>query len=411
MTMCEPPSLARNPDFVRLWVGQVASTLGSQISAVAFPLVALSMTGSPVDAGAIASVQLVAMLLGRLPAGTAADTWDRRRLMLGCDLVRSAAMAGVFVLHAFGQLMLAHIAIVVFVDGTLTVLFQPAETAALRYIVPSPQLGRAVAANEARSYLATLLGPVIGGALFAAQITLPFLANAFTYLLSYLCVRSLRRPLQEERRPEESRPRRTRLVRNSGVGFAWLWRRKFLRSVVLWVAGVNVVFNSIGLVVVVLAKDHGASPTAIGLMFAITGGGGLIGALVADRVQRRFSPAAVVIGFGWMAAAAAALLPVVASPLGMGVLGGVAFLAAPVANTMVLTRVIATAPDDMQGRITNTVRLAIGLAVPFGPTLAGFVLAAFGATRAALLYAALLAILALTATATPSIRSARQRLL
>ena len=73
--------LRRNRDFLLLQAGLLLSSAGSQMTSIAYPLLVLALTGSPAKAGVVAFVRLLAMSLFALPAGLAADHWQRRRLM------------------------------------------------------------------------------------------------------------------------------------------------------------------------------------------------------------------------------------------------------------------------------------------------------------------------------------------
>ncbi|MEU4563319.1 MFS transporter [Actinoplanes sp. NPDC023936] len=80
-------SLWRNRDFTLLWGGQVVSGLGAQISATATPLLVLTTTGSPADAGLVGAAGTLPHLLANLPAGPLVDRWDRWRILLASEIV------------------------------------------------------------------------------------------------------------------------------------------------------------------------------------------------------------------------------------------------------------------------------------------------------------------------------------
>ena len=85
--------LRRNRDFVLLLTGRLLSTLGSQVTAIAYPLLVLAVTGSPAKAGFVGFAGLVPHAVLGLPAGVAADRWNRKRLMIVADAVRAVAIA------------------------------------------------------------------------------------------------------------------------------------------------------------------------------------------------------------------------------------------------------------------------------------------------------------------------------
>src|SRR4029079_15447922 len=92
--------LRRNRDFVLLQISQLVSSGGSQITAIADPLLVLSLTGSSERAGLVASARLLPPALFSLPAGLAADHWNRRRLMIAAHALRAVAVGTLGVLVA-----------------------------------------------------------------------------------------------------------------------------------------------------------------------------------------------------------------------------------------------------------------------------------------------------------------------
>ena len=87
--------LRRNRDFILLWSGQVVSTLGSEVSGLAFPLLVLSLTGSPAQAGIVGFARGLPYLLVYLPAGALVDRWNRKHVMLAADAGRALAIGSV----------------------------------------------------------------------------------------------------------------------------------------------------------------------------------------------------------------------------------------------------------------------------------------------------------------------------
>ena len=112
--------------------------------------------------------------------------------MIACDSVRVVALGllGVLVLtHHVNWLI---VLVILAIDSAGDVLFDPSAAAALPVIVPSEQLESAWAATEGRQYAAALGGPALGGVLFAIGRAVPFLSDAFSYLISVVTVFGLR---------------------------------------------------------------------------------------------------------------------------------------------------------------------------------------------------------------------------
>src|SRR6185437_14063306 len=191
---------------------------------------------------------------------------------------------------------------------------------ALRQLVPPEQLGEAVARNESRLFGAMLAGPPLGGLLFGIGRAIPFVVDAASYAISAITKLLIKSEFQEAR--VDGR------VGDAREGLWWLWKRPFLRNCMLLFAGSNPIFTGLYLLVVVLAKQHGASPALIGLMLGIAAAGGLLGALLAPAFQ---------------------LLLVVHEALLIGVIMAAAELITPVTNSFVVGFRVALAPDRLQG--------------------------------------------------------------
>ena len=308
--------LRRNREFVALWVGQAVSNLGISISSFAYPLVVLEATGSPIRAGLVGSVLAGTAFVLRLPAGVLVDRWNRRAILLVCDGARALNAAAFALALALGHFFFAQALVVAFFEAALGVLFGPAESAAVRRVVGPEQVREAVAQNQSRAAVPGVVGPPLGGVLLAVARPLPFVADAVSYLVSLACVASVRTPLGGGGDARDGG-----FLGGLSVGLRWIRARPFLRTLLLWMLGMGTVFSGMGLVILVIARDHGASPAALGAMFAITGVGGALGALAAPAIVRRFRPIIVVSTCGWLATAAAFGLLAVHSPYVLGALG------------------------------------------------------------------------------------------
>jgi MFS family permease len=116
----KPAPLWRNRDFTILWSGQVISTVGTRVSSLAYPLLVLSLTGSPAKAGVVGFAQTLPFLVWFLPAGGLVDRWNRKRVMLLSDAVRGLALGSIALGLASHWLTLTQLVVVAFVQGTFT---------------------------------------------------------------------------------------------------------------------------------------------------------------------------------------------------------------------------------------------------------------------------------------------------
>ena len=157
------------PAYWRLWAATTVSCFGDGLSMVAMPLLALRLTSDPrLIAGAAVAKQLPWLLVA-LPAGALADRFDRRRLMVGTDVARMAALVVFAGIVVTDSLTLPVLYASAFVFGSLECLFAGAAGAALPSLVPERELDRANGYLYATETVAgQLAGPAVGAALFAA---------------------------------------------------------------------------------------------------------------------------------------------------------------------------------------------------------------------------------------------------
>lgn len=400
MTRPDRP-LRGNRDFVLLWTAGVASSFGSQLTLVAYPLLVLALSGSAVQAGLLGSVGMLTRTLLRLPAGALVDRWDRRLVMLWCDAVRAVVLSGVVISVFTGTVNFWVLLVASAAESVFTVLFVPAERAALRSVVPAAGLTPALAANEARQHAAQLAGPPLGGLLFGVGRSLPFLGDAVSYLYSFVAVLLIRTPLQVQARTSDRRG----LVREISDGLALTWRQPLVRAIALCVAGSNVVYTALFFGIIVVAQQGGASATSIGVMLGATGVGGLLGAVAAPRLIAAFAPVTVLLGVLWAGVAAIPVMAIDPTPALIGPLLGFFTFLMPAANTVLVSTQMAITPPDMQGRVFSSVLFLSGLGAAGAPVLTGLLLEAVTGRTVVLVLAAVMALVAGLATASRNLRS------
>src|SRR6266496_4520067 len=177
-------SIWRNRDFMLLWSGQAVSLVGTGITQTAFPLLVWDLTHSAAQVGLVGGLGALPYVFLSLLAGALVDRWDRKRVMILCDMGRALNLMSVLAALMLGHLTVIQLCINALVEGTFFVFFNLAEVACLPRVVAKEQLPAATAQNESTMGMTTLLGPLLGGALYGLQQALPFLADAISYVVS-----------------------------------------------------------------------------------------------------------------------------------------------------------------------------------------------------------------------------------
>lgn len=396
-----PASLWRNQDYLLLWSGQAVSSVGTEVSQLAFPLLILALTGSPAQAGFASALRFLPYLIFTLPAGALVDRWDRKQVMLLCDTGRALSLASIPVVLALGHLTLIQLYAVSTIEGTLFVFFNLAETACLPRVVSQEQLPIATAQNSVTQNLSVLLGPPLGGVLYLVGQSLPFLADAISYAVSVLSLLFIQTPFQEQR----TAPSRN-LWREIQEGFQWLWHQPLIRFLAILTGGINITTSSLGLIVIVFAQHLHASPFAIGLIFAGGGVGGILGAIVTPFFQKRLHFGPMIMSTLWFWAFLWMVLAITPNVVLLSIVTGLTFAAASLYDIVQFSYRVARTPDVLQGRVSSVVRLFTFSGPPLGLALTGVLLQAIGIVPTILIYACFFLVIAGAATLNTHVRHA-----
>jgi MFS family permease len=390
--------LLRNRDYMLLWSGQTLSELGSQTSSVAYPLLILALTGSATKAGGVGLAKWLPLALFALPAGALADRLDRKRLMIATDAIRLSGAASIVVTLWLGRPPYLQVVLVAFLDGAMFVTSHITERGALGQVVPEAQVQDAVAQNEARYFAGSILGPPLGGILFAASRALPFLTDGVSFACSMSATALTRTRFQTGADKPGVRAGLTE-------GFSWLRRQPFFRTASLLFAFGNPIYTGLYLLAILLAKRHGASSAAVGAMFAIVGAGGLMGAALAGPVRRRLSPRAVIVGGVWLLLSSVLLLLVARTALLIGLLVAAAESSTPIGNSLVAGSRVAATPDRLQGRVAAISAMVAMSLSWLGPLAVGFAFQHSSPTTTILIVGGWTLALAVAATYAPALRA------
>ncbi len=353
--------LWRNWDYLLLWSGQAVSSIGSQLSQFALPLFALALTGSPVWAGVAGGLRTIPYLFLSLLAGALADRWNRKWIMLVCDSVRAICLVSIPIAAFTNSLSILQICLVSLLEGMCFVFFNIAEVACLPRVVAKEQLNSVALLHEMTDNISFTLGPFLGGILFSVGRSLPFLFDAVSYVISVVSLFFVRKDFQEQR----TKPMRN-VWAEIGEGVHWLWRHPVLRFVAfLSFMGMFLDFGTV-LIVIVIATKHHTDASAIGLIYAIAGVGGIVGALLASPMQKHFRFGELMSGTYWFWSLLLPLYLFASNTLMLGLITALTFTLGSVYTAVQFSFRLSLIPDTLQGRVNSVFRLVAFLVPPLG---------------------------------------------
>ena len=391
--------LLRQRNFRLFWAGESISEVGNSVTIVVIPLVAIDTlhTSTFIVTLLTATVWLPWVVIG-VPAGAWVDRLRPRSVMLASDVVSAAAYVSVPVAAWCGVLTVAQLIAVTLVAGAASVFFNSAYQVLLPGVVDEADLSEGNAKLLGSREVAQIGGPGLGGLLAqAAGPVTGLLADAVSFAVSFCCLTAMQPP----------RDRRSGGPAAGGVldGLRFAWRDPYLRAMTAFSSLGNLALTGVdALLVVFLVRTVGLSSAAAGLVMASLGVGGVLGALVARPLGRRFGTARALLTVIPGGLCFALLLPLADKGprlafacVAMVCSGSVVVIA----NVIVDSFMQAYVPPDIFGRVTSATWAVMFAMMPVGALLAGVLATALGVRSALWILTALIAASGLAFLLTP----------
>ena len=397
-----PQSLWANRDYVLFWSGQTISTIGGSISLLAFPLLTLALTGSAFQASLVMALRTFPRIFCLLFAGVLVDRWNRKRVMIICDIGRLLSVVSIPLAFVLGHLTIWQLYINALLEGTLQCFFEIAYSSGLAQVVRSEQLSSAMAQEEVVEGITGLMGPSLSGILYGFGGMLPFIADAISYLVSIVTLRSIRTPFQLSRTQE-----RCHLLHEVREGLLWMWKQPVLRAMNLVNSVAALIIPGSTLVIIDVAKQQHASTTMIGFIVACGGIGAVLGSLLSPFGQRFLSVGQSIVLVRWIFVLAWPLYAFLPHPYLLGIVEFIIGFADPFEDVPYFSYRLAIIPDELRGRVISACRIFTSVSNPLGLMITGWSLERFGPQPTIIIATLVMLMCALTITCTPSLRNAK----
>src|SRR5215469_3898486 len=270
-------------DFWKFWTGQTISTLGSSFTSFALPLLIFQLTGSSLNLALTVVVTVLPYLLFGLIIGAWVDQVNRKRVMVGADLVRALVIASIPLASIQGLLSIWWIYAVAFLNSTLTICFDAANFAVVPSLVRKDDLVTANGQIQAGYSTAKVGGPLLGGLLLIV-IPLPrlLLIDTISFLVSAGSLLIITTSFNTTRDGTQAP---SSLRHDIGEGLRYVLKHPMLSWITLLLLLVNFILPTSSAQLVLFAKQwFTASDTQVGLLYA----GGSLGTVVFSLVAGQF---------------------------------------------------------------------------------------------------------------------------
>jgi MFS family permease len=356
-------------DFWKYWTGQTISNLGSSITLFALPLLVYKLTGSSINLGISTAANFLPYLLLGLLLGAWTDRVDRKRMMIFTDGARAAIIALIPILALSGNLNVWWIYAVGFAHSTLTICFESGQFAAIPSLVNQDDLVTANGRIQASYSGASILGPLLAGALVTIMpLQMLMFLDAASFLLSALSLSLIATGFNQQQHQE-----RKHIWYDVSEGLRYVLGHPVLRNISIMMALVNFTAITVTAQLVLFAQERlHATDTQISMLYAAGSIGIVVLSLAAGPLRKRWSFSTVALSAlmieGLLTIALAftqwywlgVLLWGIAS--GLGILFNI--------NTSSLRQAIV--PNQMLGRVMSIASVLAWSAIPVGSLLGGY---------------------------------------
>jgi MFS family permease len=375
--MVKNADVIKQPGFLSLWIGQSVSVVGSQISGLAFPVLAVSVLhANEFQMGLLNAADTSAFLVFGLLAGALVDRWIKRKVMLIADLVRMLAVAVIPILWFFDVLNIYHLIVVGAVLSVATVFFDVSYQSYIPILLPKEYIGVGNARLEISGQISGIAGPGLVGALlnfFKAPVLL--VIDAFSFLISAISLFTIR-----DREEPKVRAERRPLAKEIGEGLRFVWKQKLIRAISFTTSTSNMFGTIAGtMFALYLLKPEflNLNTASFGVLMSIGSVGGLLGAAATPRLIKLVGEGPLVVISAVSSGLAQLFLPLawyVPREYALIPLAAQSFFTAFLALTYNITQVTARqrlCPEHLLGRMNASIRFMVWGSMPIGALIAG----------------------------------------
>lgn len=373
-----PTTVLKHPPFLFYWTARTAASVAWQIQAVAVGWQMYALTGSAFDLGLVGLAEFVPLIAFMLAVGPLADRYERRRIMQTFQALEMLCAAGLAWATFTGHVSKEVILILVFLLGTGRAFEAPTSSTVLPAIVPTALFPKAVATNSSATQIATIVGPAVGGLLYALSPTLVYVVCASCYLLSISLLAMIRIQIR-------SKTRAPLTLDSIFAGFRYIRFNRIVLGVMSLDLFAVLLGGAVALLPIYASDVFNVGAEGLGLLRAAPAAGAIITIVIMSRWSISSHVGKVLLSsvaiFGLATVVFAVSTSFWLTMLALAITG-----AADSAGVIVrMTLVQLETTDEMRGRVSAVNSVFIGTSNALGAFRAGAMAAWLGAMPAVLI--------------------------
>lgn len=363
------PEFKRNYQVFRFMGGNLVSFFGDQVYAIALPLIVLAITGSPLSMGIVAALERLPILIQPF-TGVLADSVDRKKILMVCDLGRFVTIGVLGVLYIAQSLQIWEIYAAALLVGILTQFYNTCQFASVPRLVQEKDLQLVNSINTGLFNTAIFIAPALGGILISLfNPGIGLLINSLSFLIGFFVAQTLNlaSDLPKERMTG------SKVVRDIKEGFRFVIDEK-----PIFYTNLAMLFSVFGttlfltMLVIHLKSTAGLDAIHIGYVLSIGGVAAIVGALMTSTLKKRFAYRTLLFTFGFLGGCSIIAFGLHNSFIWLAVTNAIGTISAAVMSPFIVTIRQQLSPDHLLGRVQATSRFMTWLLMPVAALAAGF---------------------------------------
>jgi MFS family permease len=354
--------------------------VATEMQAVAVGWQVYEITKRPLDLGLVGLAQFLPSILLFLVSGHVADRFNRRNLLILCNVGFATCFALLLAITVRGAVSMAAVFVVLVLSGVVRSFNGPVSRAMLPHLVPPEHFAGSVAWTSSIFQAATILGPILGGLIYAFARGPVAVYSCAVLAAGVAIALALQLPAQEK---ERARPAANLFT--VFEGFRYIWREKLILGAISLDLFAVLLGGAVALLPVYAREVLNAGPWALGMLRSAPGvGAGIMAIAIAHRPLKERAGATMlwcVAGFGLCTVVFGVSRSFAISLLALFLVGATDMVSVIVRATLIQVKT----PDEMRGRVNAVDMIFIGASNELGQFESGITAQWFGAVPAVIL--------------------------
>lgn len=369
-------NLINNKDFLFLWLGHSISIFGDSVYSIAVMWYVMLVTGSTVQMGISLIFSQVPIVLLSPIAGVIADRFNRKKILIICDIISGILIGVVFILSLSGLLKIWIIYAISFLIASIGAFFSPSINAVIPSIVKKEDLPVANSMNQLTRFSCGIVGPALAGILIAVTgVKILFIINSVSFIISSIFEIFINVPPVSKDKEKTNNNLIKSFIEDLKEGFIYCVNTKVIFFFMI-VAGIIVNFLTAPLdiyIPIYSSKILKSNSSAYGLLIAIIAVGGiassLISPIITKKIKHYYLLTIGVAGEGIFMISFALSKNLITAAISLLLLG----CSFGITNSSLSIIMQTLIPNEIMGRVSSVFGMIAGATVPLGYFIGGII--------------------------------------